>query len=152
MEEWRDLPGYPMYRVSSEGAVWTRKYGRRLSPSVRRTGYKVFTPSVGRRQVNLPVHQAVCLAFHGPRPDGAVVRHLNGDQLDNRAANLAWGSPSENAQDKRRHGTDRNAAKTHCKNGHPFDVENTYVIPATGNRMCRRCRADRQARYNTANH
>lgn len=36
----------------------------------------------------------------------------------------------------------RNAArlKTHCKHGHEFTAENTYIIPSTGSRHCRTCR------------
>lgn len=34
--------------------------------------------------------------------------------------------------------------KTHCKHGHPFDEENTYVKP-DGRRACRRCKTDRKA-------
>jgi hypothetical protein len=35
-----------------------------------------------------------------------------------------------------------NARKTHCKNGHPFDQENTYRERKTGNRRCRICAAE----------
>lgn len=35
-----------------------------------------------------------------------------------------------------------NARKTHCKRGHEFDVDNTYVNPK-GQRTCRRCNRDR---------
>lgn len=45
-----------------------------------------------------------------------------------------------------------NAIKTHCKRGHPFDEENTYVIkpsPSTphGGRQCKTCRNAAIARY-----
>jgi hypothetical protein len=33
-----------------------------------------------------------------------VTRHLNGDPGDNRLANLAYGTPAENAADRRAHG------------------------------------------------
>lgn len=39
----------------------------------------------------------------------------------------------------------RNARKTHCKHGHPFDQQNTYND--NGSRSCRRCNADAVARY-----
>lgn len=46
---------------------------------------------------NVKVHQAVCEAFHGPRPfPEAVVLHLNENGLDNRPSNLAWGTQKEN--------------------------------------------------------
>ena len=38
-----------------------------------------------------------------------------------------------------KHGAYQLTKKT-CVNGHPFSQENTYVIPATGHRMCRVCR------------
>ncbi len=31
------------------------------------------------------------------------------------------------------------SAKTHCPAGHLYDDENTYVVPSTGERRCRRC-------------
>jgi hypothetical protein len=46
---------------------------------------------------NVKVHQAVCEAFHGPRPfPGAIVLHLNENGLDNRPGNLAWGTQKQN--------------------------------------------------------
>jgi len=35
-------------------------------------------------------------------------------------------------------GWHRNAVKTHCKHGHPFDAANTYYAPG-GDRRCRTC-------------
>lgn len=39
----------------------------------------------------------------------------------------------------------RNAAKTHCPLGHPYDEANTYTNPA-GRRECRICKAEGRAR------
>jgi len=36
--------------------------------------------------------------------------------------------------------TSINARKTHCKRGHPFNKENTYLMP-NGGRACRKCKA-----------
>lgn len=41
----------------------------------------------------------------------------------------------------------RNAAKTHCVNGHEFTAENTYVAPANGVRLCRACRLQATRKY-----
>jgi transposase len=51
------------------------------------------------------VHALVALAFIGPRPNGQVVRHLDGDKKNNRPDNLAYGEKWVNAADARRHGT-----------------------------------------------
>lgn len=37
-------------------------------------------------------------------------------------------------------------ARTHCPRGHPYDEENTYVIPSSGGRVCRTCARERQRR------
>lgn len=42
-----------------------------------------------------------------------------------------------------------NSEKTHCKNGHEFTPQNTYLRP-TGGRQCKRCRADRAAQARRA--
>lgn len=36
-----------------------------------------------------------------------------------------------------------NARKTHCIRGHEFTDENTYIVEATGSRMCRQCIPER---------
>lgn len=46
---------------------------------------------------NIKVHQAVCEAFHGPKPfPEAVVIHLDENALNNRPENLKWGTQKEN--------------------------------------------------------
>jgi hypothetical protein len=41
----------------------------------------------------------------------------------------------------------RNAAKTHCPHGHPYDGSNTYIEPKSGGRRCRRCDYLKSRRY-----
>lgn len=50
------------------------------------------------------VHQLVALTFLGPRPKGQEVRHLDGNPLNNRADNLAYGTRTENIYDVMRIG------------------------------------------------
>ncbi len=96
----------------------------------------------------LSVHRMVAESFIGPIPDGMVVRHLDGEPTNNRVTNLAIGSHSENHLDKRRHGTDPNAAKSYCVAGHPYSDENTYRRPdRPGSRQCRACNRQAARRY-----
>jgi hypothetical protein len=51
-----------------------------------------------------PVHQMVLETFVGPRPEGMVCRHLDGNPSNNRLENLRWGTVQENMADMDRHG------------------------------------------------
>lgn len=147
-EEWRAIPGFGgRYDVSDEGRIrsWVpwrnRELPHLMSPQPNaRSGHpmQVLTPYRGAKKVAVYVHTAMMLAFVGPRPDGLVVRHIDGDSLNNRLSNLAYGTASENEFDKVRHGTHQNASKTHCKRGHEFTPENTRPNGPSG-RSCREC-------------
>jgi hypothetical protein len=105
-----------------------------------RQGYHQLTLSRDGKRKNVFVHMAVAEAFHGPRPDGLVVRHLDGNPSNNSATNLRYGTPSENARDRIAHGRHNQLNKTHCSQGHPYDEVNTSHL-ADGSRACRTCRA-----------
>jgi hypothetical protein len=63
-------------------------------------------PAQGERKT-VSVHLLVADAWLPPRPnDLHQLRHLDGCPHHNWASNLAWGTPTENHHDMRRHGTD----------------------------------------------
>ena len=100
----------------------------------------------------IAVHQVALYALRGvAAPMGMHVDHL----CRNRACCNPWHldvvTPGENA----RRGIAgiasqrRNWALTHCKNGHAFSAENTYLRADKSGarwRTCRRCRANRMAK------
>lgn len=112
-EMWKPVPSYPGLLASSEGRIL-------LPPGyapLPNGGYRSYLPEpsegferrakVGaahvylgtwvRKYGNIKVHQAVCEAFHGPKPfDRAVVIHLDENALNNRPENLKWGTQKEN--------------------------------------------------------
>lgn len=105
-----EIPGWPRYRVSSDGVVWTNKlkaYGgwRPLVARPASNGYPRVSLSHLNAKRDFHVHELVLLAFVGPRPEpGHVCRHINGDPTDNRLSNLSWGTCAENEADKEAHG------------------------------------------------
>lgn len=117
-EEWRPVLGFEgTYSVSSLGRVRSeprtvvltprrsqRLNGRVLTPCNHSGGYLIVAISVNGRPKTKLIHKLVLEAFVGPRPAGNEARHLNGIPSDNRAANLAWGTAFENADDRERHG------------------------------------------------
>lgn len=115
-EEWRLLPGFNgWYEVSNWGRVRSNapwgsappKEPRYLTLKIHRDGYlQVSLRSDGRAKL-VQVHRLVALAWHGKPRSGEEVRHLDGSRTNNKASNLCWGTPKENAADRRLHGTDR---------------------------------------------
>lgn len=94
------------------------------------------------------VAHLVAEAFIGPRPDGMMLCHSNGDPADNRVSNLRFDTQSANTLDAVRHGTNHNGSKTHCIRGHEFTPENTWPRLNRVGRSCRQCSLDRgAARY-----
>jgi hypothetical protein len=51
------------------------------------------------------VHSVVLSAFVGPRPNGLIARHLDGNSRNNCVENLTWGTSRQNINDKQIHGT-----------------------------------------------
>ena len=112
-EVWKPVPSLPGVLASDEGRILLPP---RHAP-LPNGGYRIYTPvptfgSVTRSRKdaqhsyrgllssefgNIKVHQAVCEAFHGPKPfPKAVVIHRDEDGHNNRPGNLKWGTQKEN--------------------------------------------------------
>jgi DNA-binding NarL/FixJ family response regulator len=53
------------------------------------------------------VHKVMAMVFLGPRPEYAVIRHLDGDRNNNAVTNLVYGTPAENRADDVQRGVRR---------------------------------------------
>lgn len=112
--EWRDIPEWPGYRVSKCGIVQSCKIrnGRgfksdwtTLKPRRSRDGYiSIGLKNVPKRTF-IPIHVIVLMAWVGPRPDGMLACHNDGNKGNNTLKNLRWDTPKANAQDAIKHGT-----------------------------------------------
>lgn len=146
-ERWLPVTGYEEnYLVSNRGRIWSRPRYKTPGGLMRLQrhpyGYwQVGLTATDGTQQTQKVHVLVVRAFEGPCPPHySLVRHLNGDPTDNRwPENVCWGNPPQNGEDMVRHGRSLNANKTHCPKRHPYDEENTYIVPSTGGRVCKIC-------------
>lgn len=153
-EQWKPVVGYEgLYEVSDMGRV--RGVDRIDSAGRHRPGvvlHQARKPN-GRMQVRLSrhgrggsvlVHRLVARAFHGQPAPGMEVRHLDGDTANNQAANLRWGTSSENKLDAVRHGTHVETRKTSCPRGHALAAPN--LVSSHVKRRQRECLACARAR------
>lgn len=114
MIERRPIPGFSRYMADAEGFIWSfvhatplRLAGTLPKNKYRNRHYLVVTLYDDDRVIHrrLKVHQLVCLAFHGPAPEGKpIARHLDDKALHNAPENLAWGSCQDNSDDMVRNG------------------------------------------------
>lgn len=152
-EEWRPIPGFNgLYEASSLGRVrsWHTHRGvpgpRILRRANNKDGYFRMALNRNGKGYNRHLHAWIALAFLGPRPEGLEVRHLDGDQTNNRVSNLAYGTHSENVQDTIRHGRHYTASKTRCHRGHEYDRARVQK-DGTRRRVCRTCQRESELRY-----
>ena len=111
----RIITAWPAYSVTRDGLIWTRyrpgrggRLGyewRALNPTPDKDGYRmVRLYREGGAWTQARACRLVCEAFHGLAEDREA-RHLNGQNTDDRAVNLAWGTSAENSADTFRHRT-----------------------------------------------
>ncbi len=118
--QYRDVPGFPGYRVGDDGSVWSCRPAsgrgsltdtwRRMKPSATRDKHLVVQLSalgrltIRKQFVLRQVHRLVLEAFVGPCPEGMECCHHDGNPANNHVSNLRWDTRKGNAADRDRHG------------------------------------------------
>ena len=122
--EYRDIPGFPGYRVGDDGSVWScwvrqasgrakgvqrvmnRDRWHRLVPLKDKRGRLSVKPCSGGKVYRRFVHRLVLEAFVGPCPDGMECCHFpDRDPANCQLTNLRWDTRKANAFDRKKHGT-----------------------------------------------
>ncbi|MEY9995875.1 hypothetical protein ABIE67_007907 [Streptomyces sp. V4I8] len=119
--------------VDKTGECWTWTGGH------SNDGYGRFFISEG--EGNVAAHRFSYQLHNGEIPDGLIICHRCDNPPCVRPDHLFVGTHLDNVRDMFSKG--RNVSgmskRTHCKNGHPFNQENTLIQPG-GWRRCRTCR------------
>lgn len=90
---------------------------------------------------SISTHRAMWIAVHGSIPEGKHVCHTCDVPACINPEHLWIGTHRENMADMNRKGRNPMASKTHCKRGHPFSPENTYLQRSGATIRGRGCRA-----------
>lgn len=111
-EEWRPITLAPNYAVSDLGRVKRltpgpkTEPGRIKQPVMNSRGYLCVTLLADGKQSFRQLHRLVCIAFHGEPPTPKhECAHGDGDKANCRSDNLRWATSTENAADKKAHGS-----------------------------------------------
>ena len=135
IERWLPIVGYEgRYDISNHGKVRSLKYrGTEIKKDLILTKNSVGYLVVGLFNEGIKqtksVHRIVLESFNPPKDKSLICRHLNGDQLDNRFENLAWGSHSDNQADTRLHGRVSQGQDVHnskLTNTQAVDIRHEY--------------------------
>lgn len=109
--EFKQIPGHKGYYATADGQIWSLEKNWRnngahmLAQRIDKDGYPTVRLIQKGRRVRRRVHVLVCKAFHGYRSTKRyLVRHLDGNRMNPKAYNVAWGNYSQNAKDRQRHG------------------------------------------------
>jgi len=102
----RPIDDFPDYFISDDGKVISTKWGepRELKTYIGTNGRPCLRLRKAGKCYVKYIHRLVAHHFLGPA-NGLVVRHLDGDILNNKLSNLAYGTQLDNMADARRHGT-----------------------------------------------
>ena len=130
---------WPKVDRSGECWLWT---ANRLP-----AGYGLFGAG-GREKGAVLAHRFSYELAHGPIPEGLVIDHLCRTPACVRPDHLEAVTQRENNLRNPETQFRKNAAKTHCKWGHPFDEANTIRRQDKPNyRGCRACGRAATAKY-----
>jgi hypothetical protein len=105
--------------------------------AVNRDGYGIVNVGTHRQAHRLRYEREI-----GAIPDGLVLDHLCCTTRCTRPDHL---EPVPNWLNRYR-GRLRKGLPTHCKHGHEYTPENTYIDTDDGSRRCRTCHREREAR------
>ena len=118
VETWLPIPDFIGYEVSDMGNVrsFRPKNGKgnlqevprllKNLSTVKKEYLRVGLLDSNQRLRHFPIHTLVLLAFIGERPSKKhQACHFDGNAKNNKLSNLSWGTAQQNADDRKRHGT-----------------------------------------------
>lgn len=124
--------------------LWTGNYHWKRPYPGNRYGYLGIKQADGKWRTR-HAHRAMWAALHGWPSKDRCVCHTCDTPLCVNPAHLYLGTMADNMRDRDERRRNHNLNRTHCKFGHPFDAQNTYIKP-DGARSCKTCKSNQVKR------
>ena len=96
----KQISNFPSYQIDESGNIY--RDGILKQSTVHKDGYLYVTLRSGGFRRRKAIHRLVASNFLG-HEENKVVRHLNGNKLNNRLSNLKYGTNEENNEDSKIH-------------------------------------------------
>lgn len=96
MENFKEIPDYPGYRISDAGNVFSMKLKRSLNSPINKDGYCRIGLWKDLNVKKFFVHRLVAIAFIPNLENKPVVNHKDGNKTNNHISNLEWVTIKEN--------------------------------------------------------
>lgn len=96
LDETKAIDGYPEYRITKEGKVYSVRRKKYLKTAINEDGYETIQLQVDSKKKDFLVHRLVALGFIDNPENKKSVNHLDGNKLNNNKSNLEWSTTSEN--------------------------------------------------------
>lgn len=135
--EWNYIEGTDGYYASRCGKIRSNR-GRILKPQVHAHGYRIvavkFTDGTYK---SVTVHSMVALAWHGERPVGLDVHHIDHDKTNNAASNLVYVTRARNVLESKIEAMSRGKIIAWCamKVGQTVAVPEDYKLKRLADRV-----------------
>jgi hypothetical protein len=118
-EYFKIIEAYPAYRISNYGRIQSRwKMGGHYNGFITKDVWKNKKYHVGEdgypkvcladgynKPKTFTIHKLMAMVFLGERDSNDIIRHLDGNRLNNSLDNLSYGTYTDNENDKILHGT-----------------------------------------------
>jgi hypothetical protein len=150
---YKPIPNFPGYRVGDDGSVWSclRKehHGpgkvwsvlgtewKRLKVQLDKKGRPYFGLRRGGKAHTRRVSRIVIEVFVGPRPDGMICCHNDGNPQNNHISNLRWDTYQANCEDAVRYGTAPIGDRHPQRKLHAADIPLIFAAHESGDSQAR---------------
>ena len=114
---------------------------------VKRRKYGYFCLSIAGKKYDYLAHRYSYELRYGKIPQGKHLHHICPNKTCINPEHLQLTTKSEHPLLEENNITAINARKTHCKHGHEFTEENTYIRFNTHHRSCRKCQKQQEQKY-----